>query len=60
MRRTFFQKKYFYRPCLKNVLFEDTIFCRFFSLHFFADYGYIKNMESQENSSAGIYKVLIL
>ena len=29
-------------------------------LHFFADYSYIKNMESQENSSTGIYKVLIL
>lgn len=27
---------------------------------FFADYSYIKNMESQENSSTGIYKVLIL
>lgn len=40
--------------------FEDAIFCRFFSLHFFADYSYIKNMESQENSSTGIYKVLIL
>lgn len=40
---------------LRMLFFVD-----FFSLHFFADYSYIKNMESQENSSTGIYKVLIL
>lgn len=65
-------KKYFSKKLKYNSYFSlsDSITDKFQKylyfyfqkrmLHFFADYSYIKNMESQENSSTGIYKVLIL